>query len=185
MEKHCLNCDAIIIKKPHWSYNAFEAQKYCSKKCRTDASRNRIHINCKVCGKDLYIKPSDEKLGRGNYCSRDCFYKEYSQTCRGENHHNWKGGMYRHTDGYLRIKAEGHPRADRDGYVMEHILVVEEFIERFLKDDETVHHIDGNKSNNSPDNLYVFLTGGEHTAFHHTVNRGDKIILNSNLETYE
>ena len=127
MDKKCLNCGIELIKKPHWSNNAFNNQKYCSRLCKSESERNRIHIKCRFCGKDLDIKPSDEKLGRGNYCSRECFYKEYSQICRGENHHNWKGGMYRDDKGYLRIKKENHPRACRDGYVMEHILVLKKF----------------------------------------------------------
>jgi len=29
-------------------------------------------VKCKICGKDLYVKPSHQKLGYGKYCSRIC-----------------------------------------------------------------------------------------------------------------
>jgi hypothetical protein len=185
MIKHCLNCGKELIKKPSWTYNAFNKQKYCSAKCRQEDSRcEKIHKECNYCGEEMFIKPSDENFGMGKYCSRDCFNKWYSENNRGETHHNWNGGMYRDSDGYLRIKRDDHPKASYDGYVMEHILVVEEQMGRFLESNETVHHIDGNKQNNSPDNLYLFKTGGEHTAYHHSLKRGEANLLISNLEGY-
>lgn len=29
-------------------------------------------VQCKICGKNFYIKPSQKKLGYGKYCSRKC-----------------------------------------------------------------------------------------------------------------
>ena len=52
------------------------------------------------------------------------------------------------------------------GYVLEHIIVAEKKLGRMLRPGETVHHIDRNRKNNDPDNLMVFATVGDHTAFH-------------------
>jgi len=66
-----------------------------------------------------------------------------------------RGKKERRVDnGYVRLLRPEHPRARR-GYVGEHILIAEEKIGRPLKDCEIVHHIDHNRSNNSPDNLAV------------------------------
>ena len=62
--------------------------------------------------------------------------------------------------------CRGHPRANDDGSVYSHILIAEEKIGRYLFPDEVVHHIDEDKANNSPDNLVVFATKGDHTSFH-------------------
>ena len=49
--------------------------------------------------------------------------------------------------------------------VYEHRLIARETIGRNLKEDEVVHHLDGNKSNNSPDNLLV-LSNSQHSKLH-------------------
>ena len=42
----------------------------------------------------------------------------------------------------------------------------EKMLNRKLKETEVVHHIDHNKKNNSWDNLMVFATNADHSAFH-------------------
>ena len=67
---------------------------------------------------------------------------------------------------YLCEFAPNHPRATKEGYVRTHILVAEKKLGRYLKPEECVHHIDEDKYNNSPDNLMVFKTVADHSAFH-------------------
>ena len=81
----------------------------------------------------------------------------------GSNNANWKGGETTTTDGYISVYRPDHPMALR-GRVLEHRLVVSESIGRPLRDGEVVHHIDGNKQNNSIDNLQLFSSNGEHLS---------------------
>ena len=67
--------------------------------------------------------------------------------------------------GYVLVWQPDHPNADVRGYVYEHRLVAENTLGRPLSADEQVHHLDGNKQNNSPDNLEV-LTFTEHRVKH-------------------
>ena len=67
---------------------------------------------------------------------------------------------------YLREFAPNHPKANNLGYVYTHILVAEEKLGRSLNQGECVHHIDGDKHNNSLENLIVFKTTADHSAFH-------------------
>jgi endogenous inhibitor of DNA gyrase (YacG/DUF329 family) len=32
-------------------------------------------VNCKICGKEFYVKPSHQRHGWGKYCSRECQHK--------------------------------------------------------------------------------------------------------------
>lgn len=68
-------------------------------------------------------------------------------------------------DGYIAIYFPDHPKASKDGYIMEHILVMEALIGRHLKDDECVHHIDENRQNNKKENLEL-MTISEHMSYH-------------------
>ena len=55
--------------------------------------------------------------------------------------------------------------ARKDGYIMEHRLVMAQCVGRLLSRTEAVHHIDSNPSNNDPNNLMLFRSNGAHKRF--------------------
>ena len=57
--------------------------------------------------------------------------------------------------GYEQTFCPEHPRANCDGFVFTHILVIEKSINRYLEDDEIVHHIDENREHNELNNLTI------------------------------
>lgn len=70
----------------------------------------------------------------------------------GPEHPNWKGGR-RIDNGYVILSRRGHPRAGRDGYVKEHILVWEEAHKKMLPKGWIMHHLNGIKDDNRLVNL--------------------------------
>ena len=66
---------------------------------------------------------------------------------------------------YVKIRAPNHPNAKK-GYVLEHRLVVEKRLGRYLKPIEVIHHIDEDKTNNTVENLMLFPTQKKHASFH-------------------
>lgn len=69
-------------------------------------------------------------------------------------------------NGYKRVKAPlDHPYKDKKGYIMEHRLIVEQHIGRYLTKDEEVHHLNGDKLDNRIENLAI-LSKKEHRRIH-------------------
>lgn len=83
-----------------------------------------------------------------------------------ENHPRWRGFVT--NNGYRYVYIPNHPKANKHGYVSESRVVAESKIQRPLKDTEIVHHINGKRCDNKPDNLFV-CTRGEHRDIHATI----------------
>lgn len=131
-------------------------------------------ITCNTCGASFHKKPSKVRLF--NYCQKACVNRSEIAKGRiniGEKNGNWRNASRVVTNrGYAKIKAHEHPRRDRDGYVLEHIVVVEKEIGRFLYEGEVVHHIDGNKTNNDIKNLKLYESHSQHVKDHAKQRRG-------------
>jgi len=83
----------------------------------------------------------------------------------GSKNPSWKGGRIISSEGYVWIKTINHPYKNKQGYVSEHRLVMEEKIGRYLEKDEVVHHINGIKNDNTIENL-VIMSHQQHGTEH-------------------
>ena len=85
------------------------------------------------------VSPEDRRIRRNEYMRK--YYKDHSEN-RYAN---------------MRVGDKVVRRSRHNAF---------QVIGRVLLDDEVVHHIDGNKSNDTPDNLMVFANQYDHLAFH-------------------
>lgn len=65
----------------------------------------------------------------------------------------------RHSKGYILVHAPWHPFCQKSGYMAEHRLVMERKLGRMLLPLESVHHRNGVKDDNRPENLEVWYSG--------------------------
>lgn len=110
--------------------------RYCSPGCL------RGEGQCLTCGNDFVIT----KQTSGNFCSRACWDRSFAK--EGERRLN--------SLGYIDIKVsrgEGH-RGGR--WIKEHRYVMEQQLGRKLERWESVHHRNGNKTDNRPENLELW-----------------------------
>jgi hypothetical protein len=75
---------------------------------------------------------------------------------RAKSNGRWQGGRTRHKAGYVMVWMPGHPRTGKGQYVFEHILVMEEILGRHLLPEESVHHRNGVRDDNRPENLELW-----------------------------
>jgi len=147
-ERVCPSCaQTFDAKKP--------AQIYCSHACNTTALTKRRRkyavgsATCETCGTSF--TPRGGHAAR--FCSRQCLY----EGMRGAKSAYWKGGRHVRADGYVLVQSPGHPAAfGHGGYVKEHRFVMEQHLGRYLRPSETVHHRNGDRTDNRIENLELW-----------------------------
>jgi hypothetical protein len=120
---------------------------------------DRKNIKCECgCGENIVVA-----IGAKSPIHNRRFKTGHNSRVRPCDRPHWKGGKIINSQGYILIYKPDHQYATRDGYVREHRLVMEKKLGRYLKPNEVVHHIDGNKQNNKLSNLKL-MTETEHKS---------------------
>lgn len=84
---------------------------------------------------------------------------------RGDRNPRWAGGVVE-SEGYRFIALNGHPHTNARGYVREHILVAERALKKYLPHGAVVHHANGTRNDNRPDNLVICENESFHRLLH-------------------
>ena len=121
---------------------------------------------CRICGKEFQVKAFRIAHGRGKICSIPCRIEWQKKFVTGEKCFFWRGGGYINAGGYRYLKSPKHPFKNKVGYVAEHRLIMEKYLDRYLERSEFVHHKNGDKLDNRLENLQIISNQKEHSDQH-------------------
>lgn len=151
-------------------------------------------VKCDMCGRVFERADCLLKRTKHHFCSRKCLadfsnkaknpdgynsLKNYDNISRHMSDLNRELNPRRMTDEVREKIRKAHldsgvGKSYRKFYGKhEHRVVAETVLGRPLRPGEVVHHIDGDKRNNSPDNLYVFENQSQHAKWHQKYKGGD------------
>jgi len=159
--KSCIVCDT------EFTPSKFSPQRiYCSAKCANRAKHRKannlsirlLDMICLVCDKKFTQKRANNTSFCCNGCKRlGCSRKLKGLPINGPKKHI-KGSGYITNQGY-KILSRKHPNSTIRGQILEHVLVMSEHLGRPLYKHETVHHKNGIRNDNRPENLELWDKG--------------------------
>ena len=121
-----------------------------------------IRRTCIHCAEERWVKVNHaRKSARVNrltgYCQKCSGHRNAGIPRRGEV---YRGGRIINHQGYVLVLSPEHPNRNAigSGYVPEHRLVMESILGRYLHSSENVHHKNGNRQDNRPENLELWST---------------------------
>lgn len=115
----------------------------------------RIPCECE-CGSVGYPLMHHLRSGQSKSCG--CYARDATRRFNRSSAGNWKGGRIVTEEGYVHIYDPEHPNAKSNGYAPEHRLVMSRMLGRPLEKGENVHHINGVRDDNRPENLELWVT---------------------------
>lgn len=147
----------------------------------------KLKIQCEWCGREFERLSCQIREKKHLFCSRECLWnfsnksknpngyrelKDFTNISKHMTELNEKLNPTRMTESTKAKMRECHlGKGECKGYSkiygkLAHRVIAEEMLGRKLKPEEVVHHRDANRYNNSPENLVVFPTAGDHTRHH-------------------
>lgn len=124
--KKCIKCQRV--------YEPSSRHRVCPR-CRKQVDRKP----CQLCG--------ELKQRKSNVCI-NCYYKSKQYPYSTKKHLS--------KDGYLYVYYRSHPYADKSGRILEHRLIFEQKLGRYLLSHESVHHKNGRRNDNRIENLELW-----------------------------
>lgn len=154
---NCVECGTTFERTPSWAKRGSK-EPTCSRRCNG-------------------LRRGREWAQQGHKGSKARTPESYASASRkmtGPLNPAWKGGvMVMRSHGthrgarYVRCPEGAMPMARKDGYVMEHRIVMATMARRLLTRTEVVHHLDHDPLNNVVMNLELWPTNRDHKLEEH------------------
>ena len=137
---HCEICGKLYER-------VVKSQRACSVECGNKLKRADRTCTCESCGK-AFTRPHGKSQ---RFCSRRC--SMLTREARGEGKSLPDGTRRKTTAGYINRKVGS-------GWMQEHRFIMEQKLGRKLHPRERIHHKNGDRSDNRPENLELWAMKG-------------------------
>lgn len=161
----CLVCQKPLDKTQY---------RYCSHACRDTGRRTLETRPCEQCGAPMKVE--FKLLATRRFCSRACANE--AKRIKGP------GARIKRQDGYIQVYYPTHPDASKQGFILEHRLVAEQKYSRRILPTEHVHHVNGVRDDNSPENLEI-VDPSRHAGVSNRMAQAKRKALRDRLAEYE
>lgn len=140
-QNECANCKQPFKK-------AYATQRYCCVACKNDGIRRDKACVCAWC-KETFVRPHGKARA---YCSIKCSAQARSAGLKVEKpvlEPRTESEVVLSSSGYVTVRVDGKRK-------LQHRLVMAHVIGRPLKPTERIHHKNGNRQDNRPENLELW-----------------------------
>lgn len=175
--KACSVCGTEFYRQPAYIE---QGRHLCSTECNRVWQTKPATIKpCAQCGTEISVKPSQ---AHRQFCSKRCEadHKIVRPTGRIHNGRPVRINNF----GYVLVWEPEHPNKSIGGWILEHRLIVEQALGRYLTTEEQVDHINRDKTDNRIENLQV-LDASTHSIKTNAENLGALKVLRAKLAEYE
>lgn len=169
-ETECKGCKKQFRakRKTRWG----EPRSFCSKKCISDLRLSPVKHTCLQCKSNFevplwQVNHNQQKKNPRKFCGKECQFK-YWEIYGKSDSRNKEGKRHHHRSGYVYVHAPNHPSTKNKSYkyLLEHRVVMEAKLGRYLEKGENVHHLNGIRHDNRPENLELWVVGQPNGARH-------------------
>ena len=156
------NAECSFCNKPF--KKKYSTQRFCCRECVDKSLTLDRTKKCEHCGNE-FVRPHGKTKQR--FCSRSCSLHGNTNGTQGVAHA--EGVERRLANGYVQQKHESR-------WVFQHRLVMEQVLGRPLLPTERVHHKNGDRQDNRPENLELWTGVGTSKKDPHGVRVVDKVL---------
>ncbi len=148
------------------------------RKNNSPSNKYYIKTQCVVCKKTYFRDRGNARKGGDPICSLACRKVWLSKADGAEKHKRGKN------TGHVLVKMASHPLAKK-GWVPKHRLILENHLNRYLDNQEIVHHINMDQQDNRLENLCLFSNSKEHFLSHGSLNGCVKQLLEMKVLVFD
>ncbi len=157
VEKPCEHCEKGYRAKRRSKWGI--PSRFCSNACKYAHQKTFVVLICENCKNPFTLKKhvlsSKRTQGPRRFCSHDCKHESWKRHGKSDKRSLLP---HRNGSGYIYLYAHDHPSVQGKDYkrVAEHRLVMEKMLGRCLLPGENVHHKNGIRGDNRPENLELW-----------------------------